>query len=497
MSAKTLLLALVLALTPFLVSCTDDIVFSTENGHYYQLVKLDKPVTYSEATNMANARFHNSKQGYVVTISTEFEKNFLRNYSYQASVSALDAQGDWPTLWGGAQRRSDTLWVWNAVGRVSNPFFDTSKLTCSMYCNWYNTTSAANFPPANLCLQIYLNNTNGPTPGTWRSAPCTATSQVLVVEYDQSTTCQAGYTYRAAKGWCEDIDECANNANICGTGYQCVNTIGSYECQDIDECQNATICKKGFQCINGNGSYSCVDIDECAITPSVCNAGYECKNTVGSYSCTDINECSNNSTLCKKGYSCENTPGSYMCNDINECLLSPCPFGTRCNNNLGSYTCDLLWYFIQSDWNKLVLDYTTDAQGTNRVVTQVKNPNNITRQLWSYTQDGFIINGDNKMVMDAEGGLVYPGVNVILWPQKRIEEAKNQLWMYGQTSHLWTGATNDNVVMDIYHAQYSPGATICLFSPKKTGDTPEGNANQLWTLIEYGPSSQDASTTTA
>lgn len=488
MTAKTAVLALLLAIAPFFVSCIDDIAFFSDNGHYYQFVKLDKPVNFNDASSMANARFHNSKQGYVVTISSAGEQAFLSKYLNQVS-SGVVMSGDWPTLWGGAQRRSDTYWVWNAVGRVSNPFFDATKQLCStgQYCNWDPNLVGvtANFPPTSSCLQIYLNTTGSPTPGTWRPMPCTSLSQVLVVEYDESKSCQAGYTYNAAKGWCEDVNECLNNAKICGSGYQCVNTIGSYECQDIDECLNTSICKSGFQCINGIGNYSCVDVNECLQTPSVCSDGYDCQNTIGSYYCTDINECSNNSTLCKKGYSCENTPGSYRCNDINECLLSPCPFGTNCTNTMGSYTCDLLWYFIRSDYNNLVLDYTIDSAGIVRVVTQQKNPANISRQLWSITQDGFIINGDNKYVMDAEGGLVYPGVKVILWPQKRIEEAANQLWVYLQDTHFWTGATNNNVVMDIYHAQYTAGAEICLFSPKQVGDTPQGPLNQMWTLIEY------------
>jgi len=472
---------LLLVLSPLLVSSMDDIAYFPENGHYYQLVTLDKSITYDDAKTLASSKSHNSKTGYVVTIGTLSEQQFLSSYLNQLNVVPA-GPSDYPTIWCGAQKSNDS-WMWIASGRMSNSFFTPSTGQCAggAYCNW-NNSSPSNFPASKPCAQIFLNNANGPTPGQWRPTACTNVSQALVVEYDASQTCSPGYTYRTAKGWCEDVNECTSNSKICGASYQCVNTIGSYRCDDIDECQNTSICLSGYQCVNSNGSYACTDIDECSQTPSVCMGGYTCANTVGSYQCNDINECIANSSLCAKGYVCENNPGSYSCNDINECELPhpPCTFGTKCVNTVGSYTCDSLYYQIQSAYNQLVMDFKL-VSGTNRIITNYIS--NSTTQLWSFTPEGFMVNANNGYVVDAEGGLVYAGVRAILWPRKRIEQANNQLWMYDFPTNYWY-SQNYDVVLDIYHAQYTPGAEICLFTPKNTTDTPQGNTNQRWVLIE-------------
>ena len=50
----------------------------------------------------------------------------------------------------------------------------------------------------------------------------------------------------------------------CKIGSHCVNTKGSYECVDIDECANGTHkCDQNAQCNNANGGYMCT-----------CNSGY-------------------------------------------------------------------------------------------------------------------------------------------------------------------------------------------------------------------------------
>ncbi|XP_074836423.1 adhesion G protein-coupled receptor E5 isoform X2 [Carettochelys insculpta] len=103
-------------------------------------------------------------------------------------------------------------------------------------------------------------------------------------------TCLNGYKSRSGKAnftsanetTCQDIDECREmNRTICGPNANCTNLPGSHictcsdgyvsssetanfthasenTCQDIDECrQNATICGPHASCINTPGSYMC------------------------------------------------------------------------------------------------------------------------------------------------------------------------------------------------------------------------------------------------
>ncbi len=58
---------------------------------------------------------------------------------------------------------------------------------------------------------------------------------------------------------------------ICGAGFACTNTPGSYTCS----------CSPGFELLDG----ACVEIDECAAGTHACDASATCENLVGSYRC--------------------------------------------------------------------------------------------------------------------------------------------------------------------------------------------------------------------
>lgn len=69
----------------------------------------------------------------------------------------------------------------------------------------------------------------------------------------------------------DDINECAQNPNICQHG-TCENVLGTYRC----------ICDKGFQ-VDPSGK-GCTDLNECEIDEVICGGG-QCKNTIGSFQC--------------------------------------------------------------------------------------------------------------------------------------------------------------------------------------------------------------------
>ncbi|XP_039205070.1 growth arrest-specific protein 6 [Crotalus tigris] len=153
---------------------------------------------------------------------------------------------------------------------------------------------------------------------------------------------KGGYLCHCKRGWegeiCDkDINECADHNGGCKQ--ICYNKPGSYHCS----------CYTGYALMSD--SKSCEDIDECAATAGICGEA-QCKNLVRSYSCVcdtgytydevtktckDVDECEEN--FCEQ--TCVNSQGSYTCycngkggiklsSDMNTCEdILPCvPFAT-------------------------------------------------------------------------------------------------------------------------------------------------------------------------
>ncbi|EGT36148.1 CBN-FBL-1 protein [Caenorhabditis brenneri] len=152
----------------------------------------------------------------------------------------------------------------------------------------------------------------------------------------RTLSCGTGYAMDSATEQCRDVDECNLGSHDCGALYQCRNTQGSYRCDPkkcgdgelqnpmTGECTSIT-CPHGYFPKNG----MCNDIDECQ-TGHNCGAGEECVNTPGSF------RCQQKGNLCAHGYEVNDATG--FCEDVNECQQGVCG-SMECINLPGTYKC--------------------------------------------------------------------------------------------------------------------------------------------------------------
>ncbi|KAL4223228.1 Immunoglobulin C-2 Type [Mactra antiquata] len=210
-----------------------------------------------------------------------------------------------------------------------------------------------------------------------------------ICEQPNSCACPQG-SYKAPD--CADIDECNAGTSECPQNANCVNTLGSYQCncrhgyttapedgscQHIDECKDESKCPEHSQCVNSPGSFSCdckegflqteentcIDVDECKDDPSVCPQYSTCNNTIGAFVCdchggyTFVAEDGTCKPLCREKTTCPNggtcvepdhcdgCPVGFnqtTCEDIDECTDGSveCPQYSTCHNTNGSHICE-------------------------------------------------------------------------------------------------------------------------------------------------------------
>jgi hypothetical protein len=202
-----------------------------------------------------------------------------------------------------------------------------------------------------------------------------------------SCVCDPGYSQNI-DGECVDIEECATANGGCGDPalYSCTNTLGGFECADVDDCTGSTPCLDPSDCVLSNGgcpknttchnhigatrTCSCDNGFEVALTgdcvpvagceTTTCPTGSYCVTPAGPCTaadcsdpvlgcvtvnipceigecaceagwasnseggCDDIDECATANGGCGDSLyvNCTNTPGSVTCGDINECEVN-------------------------------------------------------------------------------------------------------------------------------------------------------------------------------
>ena len=120
---------------------------------------------------------------------------------------------------------------------------------------------------------------------------------------------------------------------LCDPGYQCINTHGGYECQDINECEDDNVCIYPLECRNILGSFDCAD----PCVNIVCEQGFIPIADGGMCTC-DVKISCFNSLDCQVGSRCHNS----KCIQRNKCISTTCPSGHECIENNGGLECHLI-----------------------------------------------------------------------------------------------------------------------------------------------------------
>ncbi|XP_024115183.1 putative adhesion G protein-coupled receptor E4P [Oryzias melastigma] len=137
----------------------------------------------------------------------------------------------------------------------------------------------------------------------------------------------------------DNINECDDVQQACGSNADCFNTAGSYFCQ----------CKDGFENKYGKPNFTgahgfCIDINECNKNPTICGRLAHCKNQMGSYMCScsygyDTNATNSTTMNCKEKDECEEaaTKGEKICGDQGTCRNVDGKYWCECANGYSNY----------------------------------------------------------------------------------------------------------------------------------------------------------------
>ena len=103
---------------------------------------------------------------------------------------------------------------------------------------------------------------------------CLNITDVDLESVESHDLCDEGYQFNADENVCVDIDECANDGDLCGASGVCVNREPGFECE----------CDAGYA--YDADARNCVDVNECYEDADRCggDAG-ECVNTEGGFLC--------------------------------------------------------------------------------------------------------------------------------------------------------------------------------------------------------------------
>ena len=170
---------------------------------------------------------------------------------------------------------------------------------------------------------------------------CPPNQECVITNGDQNygmCTCPRGFAL-TLDGSCNDIDECEQNKNICGSGATCTNLAGSYKCscpfggdpygegclgEYVREgCSQNIDCELDKACIEGKCINPCLEKNSCGQN-AVCSV----KNHQKECNCRPL-FFGDPYSICRKPVGClsdQNCPGNLVCLPDQEC---GCPAGSQ------------------------------------------------------------------------------------------------------------------------------------------------------------------------
>eukprot|EP00961_Rhodomonas_salina_P205415 2772867-Rhodomonas_salina.1 len=169
---------------------------------------------------------------------------------------------------------------------------------------------------------------------------------------------------------CVNVNECELGTHSCAVDTECVDTDGSFVCEDImcswlewTEGGNRSETNSSIQTHCDQPTMSCNYIDSRPVC--TCSEGFNATYGPQQVWCDDIDECEQPEKCLHSTQSvCANTEGSFLCNSIP--LGSP---GTGCAWGGGSANFDLesiseLWNVYQDIWRPFIYYWSSAPDGT-------------------------------------------------------------------------------------------------------------------------------------
>jgi len=108
------------ATASYLVKRDDGTVVFAENGHFYEFVSAPN-ISWEDANAAAEAREHQGRQGYLVTITSAAENQFaFEKIGQQGWIGATDMGTEDVWIWSGGPEAGQQFWQGRAAGSVIN-----------------------------------------------------------------------------------------------------------------------------------------------------------------------------------------------------------------------------------------------------------------------------------------------------------------------------------------------------------------------------------------